>query len=288
MNINFVIDHPLILTGVILGILLIKSLVIILIVKFLNFPLRISILTGLGLAQVGEFSFVLAQAGLGYNLIEPDFYNSFLAASIFTMLITPLVFQVLPVISNKFGFLESFPARQKGTELKDHVIIVGFGLNGKNLARVLKETGIHYIVIELNPETVKAEKKNGENIVYGDITKEDILHHTHLESAKIIVFAISDPSAARIGMQNAKRLNKSVYTIVRTRYIKEIEGLRRLGADEVIPEEFETSLHIFSKVLERYHIPLNVIMKQVALLRAENYSMLTEETPVVHSTGSFK
>ncbi len=283
LNFAFVIEYPLILTAVILGIIIIKSLVVIIIVKVLRFPLRTAILTGLGLAQVGEFSFVLAQAGLGYNFMSADFYNSFLAASIFTMLITPLVFQLLPVISNKFGSLESSYSEPKESSIKDHVIIVGFGLNGKNLARVLRETGINYTVIELNPETVKAEKKNGENIIYGDITKDEILHHTHLESAKIIVFAISDPSAARIGLQNAKRLNPSIYTIVRTRYTKEIEGLKRLGADEVIPEEFETSLHIFSKVLERYHIPLNVIMKQVALLRAENYSMLTEETPTVHS-----
>jgi CPA2 family monovalent cation:H+ antiporter-2 len=283
LNFKFVLEFPLILSGVILGIIIIKSIVVILIVKFLNFPLRTAILTGLGLAQVGEFSFILAQAGLGYNFMNADFYNSFLAASIFTMLITPLVFQLLPIISNKFGFLEAAPTKRKEAEMKGHVIIVGFGLNGKNLARVLKETGVNYIVIELNPETVKVEKKNGENIVYGDITKEEILHHTHIETAKILVLAISDPAATRMGLQNAKKLNPSVYTIVRTRYTKEIEGLHRIGADEVIPEEFETSLHIFSKVLERFHIPLNVIMKQVALLRAENYNMLVEETPTVHS-----
>ncbi len=148
---------------------------------------------------------------------------------------------------------------------------------------MLKETGINYIVIELNPETVKKEKSNGEKIIYGDITKEDILHHTKIETAKIIVFAISDPTASRIGLQNAKRLNPSVYAIVRTRYINEIEGLHKLGADEVIPEEFETSLQIFSKVLERYHIPLNVIMKQVALIRGESYGLLTQENVKKHS-----
>ena len=281
LNINFVIDNPLMLTLVVIGILTIKSLVIIFIVKALKFPLRTAILTGLGLAQIGEFSFILAQAGSGFNLIDANFYNSFLAASIFTMLITPLVFQLLPFISSK----ANLPEKKRTPEVsrKDHVIIVGFGLNGRNLARVLKETGINYIVIELNPETVKIEKANGENIIYGDITKEQIFHYTQIMEAKILVLAISDPSATRIGLKNAKRLNPSVYTIVRTRYTKEIEGLRALGADEVIPEEFETSLQIFSKVLERFHIPLNVIMKQVSILRSENYNMLTAETPTVHS-----
>lgn len=284
LDIRFIILHPVILVFVMIGILALKSLIIIGIVKFLRFPLRIAVITGLGLAQVGEFSFVLAQAGLGFNLIDPVFYKGFLAVSIFTMLLTPLVFLFIPSISKKFGSLESVTKKAgKPEELKDHAIIVGFGLNGRNLVRVLKETGINYIVIELNPETVRKEKSKGEKIIYGDITKEDILFHTHIETAKVIVFAISDPSAARIGLQNAKRLNPSVYTIVRTRYIKEIEGLHKLGANEVIPEEFETSLQIFSKVLERYHVPLNVIMNQVALLRGENYSMMRQEGMQTHS-----
>ncbi len=284
LDFQFVLIHPVTLALIIIGILTLKSLIIIGIIKFLRFPLRTAVITGLGLAQVGEFSFVLAQAGLGFNLIEASFYNGFLAVSIFTMLLTPLVFLFLPSISKKFGLLENTTKKAgKPEELKNHAIIVGFGLNGRNLARVLKETGINYIVIELNPETVKKEKLNGERIIYGDITKEDILHHTKIDTAKIIVFAISDPTAARIGVQNAKRLNPSVYAIVRTRYINEIEGLHNLGADEVIPEEFETSLQIFSKVLKRYHIPLNVIMKQVALIRGESYGLLTQEKVKTHS-----
>jgi CPA2 family monovalent cation:H+ antiporter-2 len=285
LDIQFIILHPVILTFAAIGTLTLKSLIIIGIVKFLRFPLRVAIITGLGLAQVGEFSFVLAQAGLGFNLIEPSLYNGFLAVSIFTMLVTPLVFMIIPPISKKVGSLESVKhfKKEAGPEkLVDHAIIVGFGLNGRNLARVLKETGINYIVIELNPETVRQEKSKGEKIIYGDITKQDILLHTNIETAKVIVFAISDPSAARIGLQNAKRLNPSVYAIVRTRYTKEIEGLHKLGANEVIPEEFETSLQIFSKVLERYHIPLNVIMKQVALLRGENYSLMRQEGMQTH------
>lgn len=284
LNIGFVVENPLTLTGVIFGILFLKSLIIVIIIKALKFPLRTAILTGLGLAQIGEFSFILAQAGLEVNLFEPDFYNSFLAASIFTMLITPLIFQILPVVSKKFSSFETIKSvKDESNVFKDHVIIVGFGLNGKNLARVLKETGINYLVIELNPETVRSEKAKGQKIIYGDITKEGILLHTGIESAKIIVFAISDPAATRMGVHSAKRLNPSIHIIVRTRYTREITELHKLGADEVIPEEFETSLQIFSKVLEKYHIPLNIIMRQVALLRGESYSMLLQEGAAAHS-----
>lgn len=167
--------------------------------------------------------------------------------------------------------------------LSNHVIIAGFGLNGRNLARVLKETGINYIVIELNPETVKKEKFKGEKIIYGDITKEQILSQVSIKTANAIVFAISDPASLRRGLNLAKKLNPSIYSIVRTRFASDIDDLLNLGADEAIPEEFETSIQIFSIVLKRFHIPLNVIMKQVNLLRSEAYSLMRKEPGKFHA-----
>jgi CPA2 family monovalent cation:H+ antiporter-2 len=160
---------------------------------------------------------------------------------------------------------------------------VGFGLNGRNLARVLSETGIKYVVVELNPETVKTESLKGEKIIFGDSSKEDILNRVNIKKSAIIVFAISDPQTTRRSLLLAKRLNPNVYSIVRTRYTSEIQDLIALGADEVIPEEFETSLQIFSKVLRRFHIPLNVIMKQVSILRGESYSMMVKEESSTHA-----
>jgi CPA2 family monovalent cation:H+ antiporter-2 len=285
LDLNFVIQYPTELTAVAAGIILLKSLIIIIMVKVIKYPLRVAFLTGLILSQIGEFSFVLVQAGKGYNLIETEVYNSFLAASIFTMIVAPFLFEITPLIAHKFGRFEPVGESSKKIkkELTDHVIIVGFGLNGKNLARVLKETGISYLVVEMNPEIVKTEKSKGENVIYGDITREEILLAANLIKANIIVFAISDPSSTKIALKLSKRLNPSVYTVVRTKYINEIDELTVLGADSVIPEEFETSLQIFSKVLERYHIPLNVIMRQIAILRGEAYSLMRTETPDINS-----
>jgi CPA2 family monovalent cation:H+ antiporter-2 len=285
LDINFVIHYPAEMTAVAAGIILLKSFIIIIIVKFIKFPLRVAVLTGLILSQIGEFSFVLIQAGRSFNLIETDVYNSFLASSIFTMIAAPFLFEITPLIAHKFGKFESIGDRseKKEKELSDHVIIAGFGLNGKNLARVLKETGINYLAVELNPETIRSEKEKGENIIYGDITREEILHTSNIDKANIIVFAISDPSSTKIALKLSKKLNPSIYAVVRTKYINEIDELTALGADSVIPEEFETSLQIFSKVLERYHIPVNVIMRQVALLRGEAYSLMRTETPDINS-----
>lgn len=279
LNIQFVSENLFLIIILTVGILIVKSLIVTVIVLFMRFPVRVAVLAGLGLAQIGEFSFVLAQAGLNFNLIEDVYYNSFLASSIFTMIMTPLLIKLSPFIAGKTSGFEKTkrPSSASFENLHAHVIIAGFGLNGSNLARVLKETGIKYVVTELNPDTVKKHKASGEKIIYGDISKEEVLKAARLEKANIIVYAISDPAVTKMSLKIAKKLNPNIYALVRTRYVNEVDELKRLGADEVIPEEFETALQIFRKVLEKYHIPLNVIMKQTMLLREESYSLLRKK-----------
>ncbi len=305
LNVQFVLSYPIIIILVTFAIIVVKVLIVVLIVLLLRYPLRIGIQTGFTLAPIGEFSFVLALAGGYYGLLSDDLYNAFLTSSIFSMILGPLLFEY----SHHIGFkaykirvkkksnldniklLSSQLSSEKSEEnlikkvkndLSNHVIIVGYGLNGKNLARVLKETAIKYVIIELNPDLIREAAAKGENYVYGDCVKEEILEKANIHHAAVIVFAISDPLSSKIGLQIAKKLNPHIYAIVRTRYVSEIQNLITLGADEVIPEEFETSLQIFSKVLRRFHIPLNVIMKQVSILRGESYSMMTKEELTTH------
>ena len=279
LNIQFVLENVFLISALTFGIIVVKTLVIVAIVYFMEYPLRISILAGLGLAQIGEFSFVLAQAGLNFKLIGNDYYNSFLASTIFSMILTPLIIKLSPFIADKSSALEKDEKHSENylDNLHAHVIIAGFGLNGSNLARVLKETGIKYIVTELNPDTVKKEKAKGEKIIYGDISKEEVLKAIKIDKANTIVYAISDPAVTKMSLKLVKKLHPNIYALVRTRYVNEVDELKILGADDVIPEEFETALQIFRKVLERYHIPLNVIMKQTTILREASYSFLRKE-----------
>ena len=276
LNIQYVYNNILLLVIVTLAIIILKTSIVTVLVKIIKYPFRVAIITGFGLSQVGEFSFVLSQSGLKYNLIGKDFYNAFLASSIFTMLLTPFLLKLAPAIGYKVNKVIKAKPDEK-EELNNHVIIVGYGLNGRNLARVLKETGIDFVVIEMNPETVKAEKLKGEKFIYGDVTREGILQTAGIERASLIVFAISDPTASKHGLQLAKRTNPKIHTVIRARFASEIDDLIALGADEVIPEEFETSLRIFSKVLEKYHIPRNVINEQVAILRGESYGLMRKD-----------
>ncbi len=153
-------------------------------------------------------------------------------------------------------------------------MIAGFGLNGRNLAKTLKATHIPYVVLEVNADTIRKAREEGEPLVYGDITRKEVLERAGVDCAKAIVFAISDNAATRIAVQIARQLNPSIYILVRTRYSSGVEELYKLGADQVIPEEFETSIEIFSRVLHEYHIPNNIITNQVQLIRMEGYKML--------------
>jgi CPA2 family monovalent cation:H+ antiporter-2 len=281
-------------TVLILAALLIfgKALIILGIVKFLGYSLRISTMTALGLAQVGEFSFVLAKAGRAEGLMPDADYQSFLAASIISMIATPFLIAVAPKIGY---FLQSLGSDQPvgdvtetGGEsaiykLQNHVIVVGYGLNGRNLSRVLRAVALPYIVLEVNAETVRRAKAEGEQMIFGDGTRREVLHHIGVERASVLVVAISDPAAGRRIVGQARQMNPKLHIIVRTRYVSEIAELLEIGANEVIPEEFETSIEIFSRVLHRYGVTRNIIERQIGEIRRQGYEMLRSSSlPMIH------
>lgn len=291
MNLKFLNENiPAILSAVVI-IVLLKTFTGFFSVHLMGHPPRVSLQTGLHLAQIGEFSFVLVTAGKSAGLISESHYHLFLSASVLTMVLTPFILRASPGLSiwmsskrllerldrmQKRGGREGLPARREG-----HVIIVGFGLNGRNLAEVLKETSIPYVVLDLNNDTVLQMKKRGEPIFYGDGTSPEILHKLGIGTAKMLVIAISDPASTRRIVQVARKENPRVYIIVRTRYTIEVEDLIKLGANEVIPEEFETSIEIFAKVLHHYQVPRNLLIEQIERIRSGSYEVLRRvELPV--------
>ena len=260
----------------------IKSLLIFAVFWWLYGSIRLAVLLGLSLAQVGEFSFILAKAGINYKLLTPANEQLFLAGSILSMIATPFLIQSVHGLAVGLeAMLGASPESTSSGETaasenvaQGHVVVVGYGLNGQNLARVLKEVGIPYRVLEMDPDLVRCAKAAGEPIFFGDGTRPEILQQAGIRQARVVVIAISDPAATARVVSQARRLRPDVYIIVRTRYVAEIDHLYRLGANQVIPEEFETSVEIFARVLEEYHVPRNVISLQVDLIRKEHYSTL--------------
>ncbi len=282
LDVSFLFREPALIAMITLGVLALKTTVAGFVVIVLGLPLRTAILVGFALSQIGEFSFILSRTGLEYGLLAGDIYQTFLAVSVLSMAAAPFLIALSPRIADailrvplpqrlKTGF---YPVvRTEDVQEKDHLIIVGFGVNGRNVARAARIAGIPYAVIEMNPETVRSEKEKGEVIYYGDATQEAIFEHVNIDAARIVVIAINDPTGTRRITEIARRMNPRVHLIVRTRYLQEMKPLYDLGANEVIPEEFETSVEIFTRVLAKYLIPRDEIERLVCEVRADGYEM---------------
>jgi len=296
LDARFFQDNYLTILIVVLGIFILKTITGTLSGFLTVGNLKYAMMSGFGLFQIGEFSFVLAMVGKSVGLISDFFYQIFLSSSIITMIITPLLISYSGKISEKitsFGVFRKLSRLRREipevtTTLSEHVIIVGFGINGSNLARVLREAHIPYVIVELNADTVR-KKKRKEPIFYGDATNKDILHHAGIHKAKVLVVAISDPVAVRRIVQIARKENQHIHIIVRTRYVSEIDDLVKLGANEVIPEEFETSIEIFSRTLHHYQVPRNVISEHINSIRKNSYKALrTTALPAIFLTDRYE
>ena len=282
LRLNFAYDHAPLILGLVAGLVLIKTAVVLVSTAVLRYPLRTCIITALGLAQIGEFSFVLIRMGQTHGLLDEFFYQLSIASTVLSMLLTPLIIGVAPSLAQAFDWAKnkgdllprSSKSKSDPESLTDHVIVVGFGLNGRHLARVLKTAHCPYVVVDLNGHKVRKAKLDGEPILYGDITRREILEKCDVKSASIAVFAISDPVALRRSVRLARDLNPDIFIVVRSWRLFEIEELQLLGANQVIAQEFETSIEIVTIVLTRLHLPGNIIRAQSRLLRADGYQML--------------
>jgi CPA2 family monovalent cation:H+ antiporter-2 len=292
-DLGFVLQHPLLVGGAVTSVLVLKSLTGVAAVWALGLGLRSSVLAGLAVAQVGEFSFVLAQAGVALRVLDATLYQVFLCVAVTSMLATPFLFVAARPLADRLlavrlpaWVLEGRrPMPPSPEPLSDHVVIIGYGLNGSNLAQVLRTVEIPYLILEANPERVWEARAKGEPILYGDGVRAEVLEHLWLDRARALVVAISDASSTRRIVALARAGRPHLTVIARTRYLVEVEQLYELGASEVVPEEFETSIEIFAKVLATYDVPRTVITQQIDQVRREHYAVWRDSDLRVHRLG---
>ncbi len=282
LDVHFALAHWTQVLPLTLGLMVLKTVLLAAVFRALRLPPRLAAQTGLVLAQVGEFSFLLLGAGLARGLVSGPTYQLLLGAALLSMAATPFL---LP-LADRFGrrmAATGIPGRRRSdshraaaepAEIRDHVLIVGYGLVGSNLAHACRTAQVPYLVAEMNPELVKRGRARSEPIAFGDAIHEAVLRGLGVTRARVLVSAIADPAATRTITACARRLNPAIHIIVRTRHVREIAALHDLGADEVIPEEFETSVEIFTRVLSRYLIPKPDIDAVAAEIRAEDYGVL--------------
>jgi CPA2 family monovalent cation:H+ antiporter-2 len=283
LDVKFLVHHPHQVAVITLAVILLKSITAVFVVLLLGLPLRTALLVGLALCQVGEFSFILFMKGAESGLLEPTNRQLFLDVSVLTMGITPFIISVAPSLADTFlklpiptrlraGFSTAYKIKKR-QRLKGHVVIVGFGFNGRNIARAARLAGIPYVIIEMNPQTVKTEREKGEPIYYGDASQTAVLEQSDVKEARVLVVVISDPIATRRITVAARQENPRLFIVVRTRFVTEMKELYELGANEVIPEEFETSIEIFSRILTKYLVPRDEISRIINAARTDGYQM---------------
>ena len=289
LDLSFFIKHNWVILLLVFVVFIVKSIIASLAVAILKYPPRTIILTGLSLFQVGEFAFILSKVGIDNQLLDVATNQYFLSISIVSMLLTPFVIIFSDSIANKLvGVSEKFGIQSNlldvnnnqitiNDDLENHLIIIGYGVNGSNLAKAATTTNIPFIVIEFDAEIVKRERAKGLPIIFDDATHDHILEAVQIHKARASVVAISDNQATKKVVKNVRNHSDSLYLVVRTRFVKEISELFALGADEVIPEEFETSVQIFTHVLHNFLVPEDDIDQIVEKVRADNYQLFKGE-----------
>lgn len=286
LNLAFFALHIPQVSAMLLLLLAVKALVAFFATLVLGYPLRPAIITGLSLCQIGEFSFVLAKVGMDYKLLSQDSYQLFLATSIMTMVVAPFLLagsvriadamarsSIATKLFGKKAAEDDEKTDEGAKSLSDHLIIIGFGIGGKYLAKAAKMAGIQYTILEMNPDTVRNYAAKGEPISHGDATHPAVLRSLGILHARVLAIVISDPTAVRGITETARHMAPGLHILVRTRFLGEVNALKDLGASDVIPEELETAVEIFTRVLSRYLVPRGDIEQFIGEVRAENYEM---------------
>jgi len=295
LNTATVLDNWIYVAIIIIGILCVKIITGAFSAAVLGMPTRVCVFCGLALAQIGEFSFVLAKSGLDAGVIQVAVYQLFLAGAIVTMALTPFTMHASPaVVDLLYRLFPTRIAREKRlapgelppeATLSNHIVIAGYGITGKSVARAATLAGIPYMVIELNPEIIREERSQYRpNFLFGDAVQEEVLMHAGIQQAKTLVVAVSEEEAIPRIIHTARQLAPNVHILARTRHVRNAQHMLDLGADEVISEEFEAALEIFTRALHRYQIPEEEVNRIIQRSKRMGNALFTRCTdPEQHS-----
>jgi monovalent cation:H+ antiporter-2, CPA2 family len=252
---RFVLDNWGLILLTVLSILLIKGLVVYTIVRFFGYNGQVATLAGAGLFQVGEFGFILAQSGLNAGLVTEQFYSLMLASAIITMILTPvsmsLASWLYPRLARSRQIGDGLLSPAEITNLSGDlspVVIAGYGRVGQNIARGLRDAGLPFLVVEIDPAQSIKLKCDGVACLYGDASNAHVLAQIKLEKASALVVTFPDPLAVMTTVQAALRINPGLKIVARVHRTKEAEELRRLGVQELVSPEYEASRGFLQRI----------------------------------------
>ena len=279
LDINVLIEFPLIVAGVMLSFMAIKVFVIRLLAVKAGENSKDGWASGFMLAQMGEFGFVLIALATQVEILPMNVASILLGVGVISMAITPFMVDNASKWSLKLtkdkgidtSELETLPSN---SDLSDHVVICGFGRVGQTVSRFLKQENIKFVAIDIDPLRVTEARSAGENVLFGSSRQSELLHAAHLSKAKLVVIAFGEDKQSLDVIEKVRILTKNVPILVRTRNDDQLEVLKTAGADEVVPEILEGSLMLVSQVLSLTGVPFSRILKRVQKERNSHYSHL--------------
>ena len=260
-------------------IIVLKLLVVFGIVRLFGYSSRIAILTGAGLFQIGEFSFILAQGGVNIGIVSGQFYSLILASAIITMLLTPVSISLILRLYPKLALLAggrrmatkevSSPSVSVPTEGLKRVVIAGYGRVGGNIAQGLQDAGIPYIIIDLDPERVSEAKGSGRPRIYGDATNINVLSKVGLGRAQALVITYPDPMAVVTTVKIALSINPRLKVLARVHRAREADELKELGVTELVSPEYEASFRFIKRLLNIRGLETSKRRQILAIIRKD-------------------
>lgn len=274
---RYLIDHLGLLAAVVLAVVALKVIAAYPAFRAAGALERTSIRAAFALAPIGEFSFLLAQEGKRYGVLRGPDEQLFIGLAVLTLAATPLLVGTGNRLAQRMRRARNVEAEDRGRPARSrHIIIVGYGLNGENVSRVLTSTGLRHVVMEEDPRRAAVARERGAEVLVADAADHEALEEAGIGGALAVVIAISDQDGTRRIVQACRRVSSEVHILVRTRYVSEVEHLRLLGANEVIPEEYETSIEIVTRLMRVLAVPENLVAAQLRLLRDEGYRLLRD------------
>jgi len=273
--------HVLVITlMVILG----KGIIVILMGLLFPRPARTFLVIAVGLAQIGEFSFIIGQGGVANKMLTADQYSLILAASLISISVNPLLYRVLPKLEKLLQRMPGFWKRMdasthivevKEEDLHDHVVIVGYGRIGKHLVEVLKSLNVPLLVIESDVERIDQLNQQQIPTLYGDAANSEVITHAGLAKARAIICTVPEESSAATIVTAARDINPDLPIIVRAASTEGVQNLARLGAQHVVHPELEGGLEMVHHTLLQLGFPLREVHSYTDAVRRDNYDINT-------------
>jgi CPA2 family monovalent cation:H+ antiporter-2 len=282
LDLVFVAHHPLLIAGVVLGVVIVKTLVTGLAARLLGYSVAAATSTAFLLAQIGEFSFVLERVGRGVGLhpagVESTGGQTFIAAAVLLMAGTPLLAKIgntLEARSIARMSEAAMRAAEKEAErvaLENHVIVAGYGSSARYLTRVLRDSDIPVVILTLSPLGGTEAQAEGLHVIIGDYARRFLLVAAAIDAANVLVIPDDMPEIARRVIAIARGLNPTLQIVVRTRATSEVDGLLAEGADQVLVDEMEMGVQLVTRVLTEYRVSADEIEEHIENVRTGKYA----------------